>query len=1438
MQLGRTTLNKKVILPQRELSQKARQALKRLLPSQYLMSVALQQLNIETVNPEAKIAAAVKTEQAPAVAGVAPTQAAPAPRVKQPFSTKAKAAIAAATATLLTPALAFAGTAQEAISAISSTVTEMLDRVVVGGLHMGPLGALVTTAAVLWLVKFGINAYQDVRNYKQPRGNVDTKNPTLRRMFRDLILPAVGGTTIVGGAMLLATALPEISALQFIFANPNAWFQTWWPVNWLSWFPFATIAGTLALRWAAFTVKDIKDTVKYHFFNHQRNPKQAGFGIKFMTNTLIHAGATFTITFTAHVCGIFANQLGNLVASFAHNSIQIGTRSLMELGVNFSAETLFNLGIQEGARSLASFGTEVGLAAVILGLATLTIHLVWGRGQKEADASTEKDKLPSLAVTSTKALAWGAGIGALLGTAGVGFTATTFASFAVALGFMFSYIHAMQSYKSGLNRQYKILQYYDERGMGLIVNTARNAFQFMYKVSVVMIDPLISTLGIGLLARTGNSVICALSGDLNTAEIIRAQGFVRYIKKEMYALRTTLFKSYNKVKTIAANGGSAADLCEEMAQAYELLAEQYELLSAGDLKDRAKLFGLNLPFLPNGAFNVGFPWSKQKRGEHDQRVIGELILYRASEFREKAADLRARAEEYGDKIKPATELNALVKDYEAEFRRACPVLFLIAGRFYTNFMPRSYDKKQIINDLVAQAMADFITFMDVVVLNDHGKIEVWAVPTNVVKDIKPGHEDELAIEDHENPNIDSRFEVYERKLQDIGDSLCEINHIDESALKLKYDTIRDHQIGGAAVADEVFPTAEVEDEYHLKEEKCFDPLTGETEEQEFRDVVYRALDGERSIGKRLRVFADGSHRILEAAPNPDGTMRWVEGQLPEFAPALLMLPGTDRHIVVGQAMRAGEGEAVLNGLTPDYHLVEELRCGRVPHPFPSGGAGAHFSPVLDMSEQGDMVTTFGKIKAEQIQASMQQRRYVDEHRVLLMHTMADIANMKLDVELTPAERQQLNQILETAYYLLPRRHSLTVPPFMTVSDADQLPFAVRYLLKYLLKAHSALRVMYTRLRGDKLPFSEDMRESPDDEVLCPYVELSSMKIKMVLDEESVDPRTKGEKKTIWIPLDLNKYNERFLACLKETRWLWKYIDEDKEAQLILDEGRETRVVTNQKGEARLRIPLSNHANEQWDVERFIEASQDVPFGPTLEIEGDQLYIEVPAPLEMQRFIDQGRIKGTVVAIHGEGENSEAGATSLRVDPDRWGKMGGNVPLIGWSLLRWKNENGQDWVTDSTRTLTMDGRIYRALSFNLRGMHNQEDMEVMSLYPQRDKEQLAQEPYVDEKDRVHIAMNKEEHERIKPWLAKVPYHHPLKQPRFSEKKGELIMDIVHYRHFVDVVCGETTYFAYAPTNRNEMPNQFTPEETMFLAEAVKRFKMTREEIEEFYFKEAA
>ncbi|MEE8638412.1 MAG: hypothetical protein V3T21_05145 [Candidatus Margulisiibacteriota bacterium] len=851
------------------------------------------------------------------------------------FSGKAKwiATIAAGAAAFLAPALAQAGE-----GLIASTLSFFSSLGAIQGIVLF-IGASLTIK-LLW------TKYQELKpeNYQSTDMKLTAGSPTPRKLLKTMVLPVFKETLKIGTLFAAASI-----ASDWLFGMPGIG----------TWGALAVLAFKPLVRFISFAARDIKQYFEYRRKNVQRHLQRPRL-IPMLKTDLFAPGARLaTVVFMAHMSLTFATQFWGAAFNFLSSiptafSSTAGMLPLGEWSLGFAlgaavlrffigwrkskaGNPIGNLPTRLGSTIKAAIGGAILGAGVYLaspGLAVTNLvvfactlafahNYIHSTRSQEAGLmqANKKHMIPDLqslgeAVRNRKG-----------GTRTVIRPSIGMKDTLISADLMVMLSEGANCVINAACGDFKTPGYVlSEEIVEKLVKKDAQAIRNIYQEGYAALENAQTTREVlEAIARTFENLARLMEdptypptqghplawGDL------KSRSGLKYLKDDTFCtgLPRIVVKS-----SFLGFGNRQNQIWEALVEA-EYIEENGVLTSKFDgnrqnfILDRSKIRAAEEDL----AFEIlkKYPRQKETRSDQDLRVHGGSVRFAARMFERQAESIRS--EQNLKKIEAwGLDLESLKTDWreklEAGFRRAFPVVDTHPGRFYTNFFADSYNAKQYLVDFCMKVMADFVGYAETVVMTPDGRIHLWAIPLKVVKDFKENHEEELAIKSRDKDGEDLRFDWYEREEHDIGDSLCEIAYIDNSAHFRKYK----QPLGAGTITEleflSLYPTAEVPTVPALKKnEPMDDPYLNKMEKQEFYDVVYKN-------GARLRVYADGSHEV-------------VVGQLDANAPVPLMLPGTKRHNFIAKMIQIDHERDVFGDIPLDKDLREVLKEGKVPHPF-------------------------------------------------------------------------------------------------------------------------------------------------------------------------------------------------------------------------------------------------------------------------------------------------------------------------------------------------------------------------------------------------------------------------------------------------------------------------------------------------------------------------
>ena len=637
---------------------------------------------------------------------------------------KLAAAAAGGAALLLLPATALAGT-----GLFSATVTLFSS--------LGPVGWAGSAVGAYLTGKLLIGKYRELQpeNYQSKNMKLNVGNPTPRKLFKTLVLPAWGFTMGIGA--LLAYA-PLIDGGTGILTATLV----------------AAVAAKPLLTMVFNAVRDVKQAIEFQRKGIQRHlPKHS--------------------------------LIAELATEFAGAPAQLATIGIISLLSKAYATQMIADGFFETLANIPATFTSLAQLAH-LGEYVLAGALVVGAfrfvyGWAKAVLAKFPDELPSRLKSSLTWGAIGAGAGALVYLLTPGMAIANLLTFTVTLAFAHITIHSLLSQEGGVRQAAKKQPVFDLESLWHDVRSARGASRTVFRPSIGMVDSLISGYLMLVMTEGANWVLKGVDGTLDAPTYVRSQEMIEcLLNRDGAVIRRIIKEGYANVKKAT----TPQEANDTLAQVFENLARLIEdptyertnghPLAWGDLKTRSGGLG----YLKDGTFCAAIPDGsapmrdaqdpKAPRSDQDLRIHGEHMRYGAKIFREKARRLRAQVittEELD------SQRNVNTEKLEAAYRRANPPTDSHPRCFWTTFwttaMPDPYNIKQSGVDEFLQIMADFVGVMDTVVMTADGRIHIWPIPMTVVKDFKPEHKDIRSIDSREELGEDLRIGWYQRSAHDI-----------------------------------------------------------------------------------------------------------------------------------------------------------------------------------------------------------------------------------------------------------------------------------------------------------------------------------------------------------------------------------------------------------------------------------------------------------------------------------------------------------------------------------------------------------------------------------------------------------------------------------------------------------------------------------------------
>lgn len=939
---------------------------------------------------------------------------------------KVSASIAAGATTVLTPVLAYAssGTIGTALSSWGDSVIRLM-----ADTNLGPAGWGIATLGIIMSLRLIAKTYKAAKaeNVQSPESKLSTGSPTPKKLLKTLVIPTFLSMTTFGGTMAYLEAINLTGTTTLLGL----------PIDSINWQAFWVVSAAFLTRGLLSSVKDTYIWAKWKLTGVQHdNLRKSSLIAQLASNFFVNPAWVFNTTFMALLGKVFATQ-------FIFSSLKV---------------------LPYAALNILPTAAGLGLAAKVAIPCALAfgIYQFFAGSHKDELANPHGKPYQKAPNRIKSTLAWastGAALGVGISLISLGASANLLLTFLVCLAFAHNFIHSGRSQEAGDRQAKKKFPIDDLRTLNQVVRGAWGAVRTVFKPGIDMKEPLTSAYIMALISEGAHWVLNGISGAFNAMQYTQAQQMIeKLINTDTARMRRIISKGYIelvKAKTHEEAQLAAANVYEQLSLfLHDGTPEANKAIHGGNPRCLGNLAAISgLGFLENEVFNAGNPGARKMRSDQDLRVHGEHLRFAALLLRKEAEAIR----EHPKTTETLESLKELLGGkLNAVYCRAFPHFDTHPGRFFTNILPDSYNAKQFVIDLCKQTMADYVGAFDVVVMNEQGQVELWMIPMRIVKDFKPNYREVNTIESQDEKGEDLRLHWYDRLADggtehDIGETNCPIAYIDNSAHHAKYQTM-----GGDAYLA-AYPTAEVTSASELKMDPQLDPATGTLELCEFYDVVYKN-------GARLRVYANGEAKIQPVIEETESGLTIVhEKELPDRAPALLMLPGTKREQVVAKQARD-----ILGGTGPT-------------------------------SSQED--TKLYAIDPQKIGKQVLKRL------------------RKADVPMPKAWATKGANSFSNDKYLRPRWRFMYPTEYTSVSDADQMDLMVTNLRLYHWRANPHLRVMMTTDRKEKLPFPTEpteIMESDKDSFLEAGIATVWMIMKVALNN--------GQE--LCVPLNLNKENER------------------------------------------------------------------------------------------------------------------------------------------------------------------------------------------------------------------------------------------------------------------------------------------------------------------------
>jgi len=338
-------------------------------------------------------------------------------------------------------------------------------------LAFGPIGLAIGGIGIFVTAKYLITKFKELKasNYQSRKSTLSVANPTPRKLFMTMILPAWSVIMGVGTFMAFAPALS----------------------NAITWGAFGALFVYTAANTTTGIIRDVARHVKYKKKGIQRNLKNPHPFAQIITTFFGNTGWLANIVFMSHLSKIYATQAWSAFLSLPHS---IATANLPGLGL-------------------------IGAAGA--GLSLLYYLAIGRRNAAVANPLENNDKFivkfAREVFRAAKSMAIWSALGILITLLSPGVAATNLLVLAMTLGFAHSFIHSTRSQESGLRQKDKIFPILDLQSLHETVrNAAVATFRTVFKPSVAMIDPMISSFVMVLLTEGAHWILNAISGCFNT----------------------------------------------------------------------------------------------------------------------------------------------------------------------------------------------------------------------------------------------------------------------------------------------------------------------------------------------------------------------------------------------------------------------------------------------------------------------------------------------------------------------------------------------------------------------------------------------------------------------------------------------------------------------------------------------------------------------------------------------------------------------------------------------------------------------------------------------------------------------------------------------------------------------------------------------------------
>lgn len=660
-----------------------------------------------------------------------------------------------------------------------------------------------------------------------------------------------------------------------------------------------------------------------------------------------------------------------------------------------------------------------------------------------------------------KTLVWGAtgaGIGLLTYLTGIDTLATNILAGSITLGWMHATLHSLKSQWAALvmaareDQIFSLTDLYYHCGPRHAAADART----VYRPAFGMIDTLVSAYIMILISEGCNGVINGPSGCFSTQDFIEAQIMVRdLLLKDETKLRQICLEQFEQMEA-ATNTREALEAVAQMLDRFGYFlddakngpgAADHEGIprAEGHLK---QLSGMGQ--LKDNLFNA-----RREHTDCDLTVQGQHIrqaarihhcmaeMFRRYANEVESAELEKKVKVILGEVDVVGSLKrSLATIMDGYYRRSYQHVDVHPVRFWTNvLMADSYNAKQFAIDFCSQVMADMVGVMEVVVMNPNGQIDILPVRMKMVKDFREDYADILSLK---------------------GDST--------------YETVEYH--GRQVKRRRLIKNKDARIEWYPRDEH-------DMKEDSLCEIDY--LCNFAHYQKYKKLFDEG--RISEEA--------------------FLAIYPTDEFPTCPQLKREPCLDPITNEEEPEefYDLVYKNKARlRV---FASGkqvlmvrdekGAILRLDP-LDPANAGYMPNK----SAVLLVAGTKGNDYVSS-AIQNDQTEAFFRHIKVEKALLEFLKQGKiphpfgnGKFFDDNPLTMPRWHFMYPTALISVSDGDQMDWAVTNLHLFFLRSNPHLRLIFKRIRKVKLPWSKndyDLMERKTDALLEAGVAVTWMRLK-------------------------------------------------------------------------------------------------------------------------------------------------------------------------------------------------------------------------------------------------------------------------------------------------------------------------------------------------------